>query len=91
MKIRLFGSHECEKCVGIRASLDKEGVEYEFIGAMVFDDDRINQLCDDNNVSDLPHVQFLDDQEKVIDELVGDILPGHVLTKLETYRDGGPA
>ena len=88
MKLRIFGSHECDKCNAIRAELDAKGEEYEFIDAGSFDDERVNQLCDENDVSDLPHVQYLDDQEEVLTELVGDILPCHVITQLETFRNG---
>ena len=87
MTIRLFGSHDCDTCVTLRSEFDKRGVAYQFVDASGFDDEEVNKLCEDNNVSDLPHVQILDDQMNVLDKAVGDILACHVLTLLEKHQN----
>lgn len=88
MTIRFFGSPDCETCQALKADLDARGEEYAFVDASRFDDEAINQLCDDNNVSDFPHIQLLDDQNKVLGEVKGDILPCHVVTLIEQFRNG---
>jgi arsenate reductase-like glutaredoxin family protein len=85
MTIRVFGSHDCERCSSTCSLLDDHKIAYVFIDADRFDDAEINELCDNNNVSDLPHIQFLDDQKKVVDQLVADFATSDMIDRLERF------
>lgn len=68
-RIRLFGSDDCKKCKALIADLEKNNVLYTFVDAFA---DETQDLCDDNNVDDLPHVQILIGKE-VKWEYAGDV------------------
>ena len=62
MKIRFFGSPECNDCMKVFVLLNKFGLDYEYIDA-IEDDDDIQDFCDEHEVDELPHLQFLIDDE----------------------------
>ena len=72
MKIRFFGSANCRDCLKVFIILEKTQVYYEYIDS---DDesDKVQNFCDKHNVDRLPHLQFLDNDDQVIVEHIGDI------------------
>ena len=60
MKIRFFGSPNCEDCAKVFILLNKFDLEYDYIDALEEDDD-IQNFCDDQDVEELPHLQFIID------------------------------
>jgi arsenate reductase-like glutaredoxin family protein len=71
MIIRVFGSYGCEDCKSLRSILRKCNISYEYINAMA-KDKSVDFLCEIYNVDLLPHMQFMnEDDRKVIKESVG--------------------
>lgn len=65
MKIRFFGSPDCRDCMEVFVLLNKFQVEYEYIDATE-DDDEIQNFCDDHEVEELPHLQFIMDNDIIL-------------------------
>lgn len=65
MMIRFFGSPECPDCMGVFVLLNKFQIEYEYIDATE-DDDDIQDLCDQQEVEELPHIQFIIDDNVLL-------------------------
>lgn len=72
MKIRFFGSSQCRDCLEVFVLLNKYQIDYEYIDALEEDDD-IQELCDQYEVDELPHVQWVDDEGTIIVESAGPI------------------
>ena len=70
MKIRFFGSSDCKDCLELFVILNKSQVEYEYIDTSDLSDE-IQSFCDRHNIDELPHVQFLDDKDKIQIEHIG--------------------
>ena len=67
MKIRLFGSEECKTCKLMNAEFKTAGIDFEFIDAILEDNQK---LCDENNISELPHLQIIINDFVVL-EIIG--------------------
>lgn len=65
--IRLFGSTDCDVCKKVQNVLKSNNLEYYFIDAL---SDETQELCDKNDVMELPHVQVLDENGKIVKEFV---------------------
>jgi len=83
MRIRFFGSSDCRECMKIFILLNKFDVEYEYIDAKE-DDDNIQNFCDNNEVEELPHLQFLI-KNKVILRHVGPLTEEDFIGYLVDY------
>jgi arsenate reductase-like glutaredoxin family protein len=70
MKIRMFGSHDCEECYRTRKFFAEKRVSFEFIDGMA---DENQDLCDEHNVWDFPHVQLLNSKGVVLKQYIKDI------------------
>ena len=70
MKIRFFGSSSCRDCLKTFVLLNKFQVNYTYIDT---DEDDVQDFCDEQNVDELPHLQFLDDNDTVIVNHIGPI------------------
>jgi len=72
VKIRFFGSSDCKDCLEVFVILEKSQVDYKYIDT---DDDRdeIQDFCDEQNVNQLPHLQFLNNDSHLIVEHIGSI------------------
>ena len=81
--IRLFGSNECSNCVAVFLWLSREKIDFEFVDAFN-EDDKIQKLCDDHSVDDLPHLQFLNNDE-IIFEHIGSLDVETLINYLSTY------
>lgn len=56
LNIRIFGSKDCNNCKSAVTVLQLLKLPYRFINAF---DESMQQLCDENNVNKLPHIQIL--------------------------------
>jgi len=70
MRVRFFGSSNCRDCLELLVILEKFSIEFEYIDA--FDDDT-QDLCDEQEVEELPHTQFLDNNKNIVIEHIGPI------------------
>jgi len=72
MKVRLFGGESCPICKIALTKLEceKEYISCEYIDAFA---DETQNICDENDVDELPHIQIFDDHdsEKIIKEFKG--------------------
>ena len=66
MKVRLFGSSSCKNCLELDVTLNKAQVDYEYIDAFDENED-IQKFCDEHNVEALPHIQFIEGDEIVVE------------------------
>ena len=69
-KVRLFGGKTCPICELAVSKLEaeKELFEYEYIDAFA---DETQDFCDEQEVDELPHIQYLDEKNNIIEEYVG--------------------
>jgi len=72
MRIRFFGSSECRDCLKIFIILNKLQINYEYIDGHDKSDE-VQDFCDEQEVDELPHLQFLDDEDNIVDEHVGSL------------------
>jgi hypothetical protein len=72
VRVRFFGSNVCEDCAVAYVLLNKSQVPYVYIDALD-PDEQIQDFCDEHNVGELPHLQFLNDDDEVVTEHVGPI------------------
>lgn len=84
MRIRFFGSSQCRDCLEAFVLLNKYNIDYEYIDALD-EDDNIQDLCDDHDVDELPHIQWLDDNDEIIVENVGPIDEEEFMRYLADY------
>jgi len=66
MFVRFFGSSNCRDCLELFVILNKANVDFEYIDAF---DDYTQELCDEHNVDQLPHIQFVEDEEVQIEHI----------------------
>lgn len=65
--IRLFGSNMCPTCQAMIAEFKQAGIDIEYIDAL---DEETQQICDEQNISTLPHLQILV-KDRVYLDIVG--------------------
>lgn len=86
MIIRFFGSPDCRDCMEVFVLLNKFQMDYKYIDATE-DDDDIQEFCDKHDVEELPHLQFVINDDVILqhigvlreEELIGylvDYFPG---------------
>lgn len=75
MKVRLFGLEDCENCKLQREVLESKEIPYYYIDA---DADDQQDLCDEQDVDEVPHIQLLH-QDKVVFQHVGFCSPDQIL------------
>ena len=71
MKIRFFGSSNCKDCLQIFVCLEKYQVNYEYVDGHDIENDDVYNLCEDQNVDELPHLQIVNNFNEVIGEHIG--------------------
>jgi hypothetical protein len=59
----IIGSLTCEVCYDLKEALDALEIEYIFING---EDDNTQDYCDIHNVNVFPHIQIVDETNKVI-------------------------
>ena len=72
MKVRFFGSSECMECLQIFVFLEKYQIDYNYYDGHDMDDD-VYDICEDQNVNELPHLQIIDSSNQVVLEHIGPI------------------
>ena len=84
MKVRLFGGHTCPICelALLKLEAEREYFKYEYIDAFA---DSTQELCDEQKVDELPHIQIFDDYED--DKIVAEFKGTDVLTALRDICD----
>lgn len=71
--IRIFGSKDCEKCASLLKAFQYHDISYEYIDA---DAPENEELCDNNKVDELPHIQALySNNRKVFHNHIGYVSP----------------
>jgi len=83
MKIRFFGSPECRDCMEVFVLLNKFNLDYDHIDATE-DDDELQDFCDDHEVEELPHLQFIID-DSIILQHVGPLREEELIGYLVDY------
>lgn len=68
IKVRMFGSSNCKSCKQLLSLLKKKDFEFEYIDALNENED-IQKFCDDNNVDNLPHLQFINENGRIFKEI----------------------
>ena len=69
MRIRFFGSFNCQDCLKALVILSKYDISIDYVDAF---DEETQELCDEEDVGELPHIQFIKNN-KVIFEYIGPI------------------
>ena len=85
MKIRFFGSSECLDCLEIFVILEKFQVDYNYIDGHDIDNDEAYNMCEEQDVDELPHLQFLDNENNIIIEHVGPMIEEEFMIYLKDY------
>lgn len=85
MKIRFFGSSNCKDCLKIFVLLEKFQIDYDYFDGHDIENDKIYNMCEEQNVDKLPHLQFLDDNNNVVEEHIGPITEQGFLLYIEVY------
>ena len=85
MKARFFGSPTCKDCLKIFVILEKFQVDYKYIDGHDIENDEVYNMCEEHNVEELPHLQFLDDNNKIIVEHIGPLTEIEFTTYIEDY------
>lgn len=75
MYLRLFGSEKCRRCCIMKQLMYRAEMKWEFIDALAEENEMI---CDEFEVEELPHVQILSLDGKVMAEHIGYIDPARL-------------
>ncbi len=73
MKVRFFGSSECRDCLHIFVYLEMYCTEYEYYDGHDIENDDVYNMCEDQNVNELPHLQIIGNSNQVLLEHIGPI------------------
>ena len=84
MKIRFFGSKNCKDCLKVFVILEKFQLDYDYFDGHDIENDDVYNMCEDQHVEELPHLQFLEGG-KVVVEHVGPITEHAFATYIEIY------
>ena len=84
MKIRLFGSTECKDCLKVFIFIKRSKIDFEYIDAFS-PDENIQEFCDEHNVDELSHIQFLDNENNIIIEHKGAIDGEELINYVKDY------
>jgi len=70
LKVRLFGGHTCPICelALLKLESEKGRYEYEYIDAFA---DETQEFCDEQNIDELPHIQYVNIDGEVTEEYIG--------------------
>jgi len=73
MKVRFFGSSECKDCLQIFVWFEKYCIEYKYYDGHDIENDDVYNMCEEQNIDELPHLQIIDSSDQVISEHIGPI------------------
>ena len=83
MKVRFFGSPNCKDCAEVFILLNKFNLEYDYID-VTDEDDEIQDFCDYHEVEELPHLQFMI-EDNIILQHVGQLKEEELVGYLTDY------
>ena len=66
MKVRFFGSSRCRDCLKAFVLLSKYSIDIEYIDAF---SDETQDLCDEEKVDQLPHLQFMENNKTIVENI----------------------
>ena len=73
IRIRVFGSNNCEQCDKFAKAMKMHAFEYEFLDANA---DENQDICDKYDVDELPCIQaYIDGSEEILLQKIGYISP----------------
>tara|TARA_B100000614_G_scaffold262909_1_gene300878 strand:+ start:390985 stop:391392 length:408 start_codon:yes stop_codon:yes gene_type:complete len=85
IKIRMFGSHDCDECTKFRKAFGIYSIPVDFIDAMA---DENQELCDRHGVDKLPHIQaFRSGSDDIIYERIGYTSPLSVIAEIAEAKE----
>jgi len=87
MKARLFGGDNCTKCIEAIVLIHKEGIKVYYTNAFSADE-KIQKICDQYDVEDLPHIQFKNENDKIVFTHIGEINRKKLLEYIKKEKDG---
>jgi hypothetical protein len=87
MNLRIFGGKDCEVCSKLTKNLMAMSIKFLFVDAF---EENTQTLCDENDVTDLPHIQVLSDDGKVFWQGVGDVSLTKILRHLKANEKSPP-
>ncbi len=73
MKVRFFGSSNCKDCLQIFVWLEQYCIDYEYVDGHDIENDDVYNMCEEQNVDELPHLQTINNSNEVISEHIGPI------------------
>lgn len=73
MKVRFFGSNKCEDCLKIFVLLEKYGINYDYYDGHDIENDDVYNMCEEQNIDQLPHLQIINSSNQVLSEHIGPI------------------
>ena len=80
MSLRFFGSPNCRDCLQIFVWLEQYCIEYKYYDGHDIENDDVYNMCEEQNINELPHLQLIDNADQVISEHVGPISEKHFLS-----------
>jgi len=80
VKIRVFGSSDCQTCQNLAESYEHNKISYVFVDALA---DDTQDLCDRHGVDELPHVQIIALNGKVVFNKSGFVPAGEIKAFLQ--------
>ena len=87
MNLRIFGGKDGEVCSKLTENLTAMSVNFLFVDAWA---ENTQDLCDENDVTDLPHIQVLSSDGKVLWQDVGDVSLTKILRHLKANEKSPP-
>jgi hypothetical protein len=75
MRVRFFGKEGCEMCLAAMKKLFAAHMPIMYIDA---ESPNASLLCDQFGVDHLPHIQFLDNNNSVVKEVIGEVKDSHI-------------
>jgi len=79
IKIRIFGSDDCDNCNNLKKAFDIHSIGYEYVDAM---SDETQSLCDKNKVDELPHIQAYVNEDDIFYNRIGFTSPLVIMQEL---------
>ncbi len=68
IKLRLFGTDQCENCIKMMTELEKNNINFDYIDVAI---DETQPLCDNYDVNDLPRIQIIDNSGELMFDYIG--------------------
>jgi len=80
MFIRVFVSDDCERCKVYIPALENAKISFILIDAEAEEND---DLCEEHDIDELPVTQIVEDDGRILGELIGPLQPDFLLEWIE--------